>query len=165
MIKSAFPFLLALTALLVSCQKDEAADALPSSRPFPKVDARLWAYFERFEEEGALRGLDIDLVAEGIIGEIREIAEEHVAGQCTYGSFIDNHIIIDLSFWKSDVSDYTREMVVFHELGHCYLNRGHREDAHPNGACVSVMRSGAGSCFDNYREETRKEYLDELFEN
>jgi hypothetical protein len=54
-------------------------------------------------------------------------------------------------------------MVVFHELGHCYLGRGHSEETHPNGVCKSIMRSGNGGCFDNYNSTTREAYLDELF--
>jgi len=57
-----------------------------------------------------------------------------------------------------------KELIVFHELGHCFLQRGHREDALPNGACVSIMRSGIEDCLDNYTSETRSFYIDELFD-
>ena len=55
-------------------------------------------------------------------------------------------------------------MIFFHELGHCVLFRGHREDVNQNGSCVSIMRSGIEECWDNYRSTTREIYLDELFD-
>lgn len=152
--------------LFASCQPEEPVELLSvSGRQFPRVDKKLWPYFERFELEAAARGVEVDLVLAGIRGDIKELTQEHVAGQCSYGAAIDEHITIDRSFWNDPgFSEYTREMVVFHELGHCYLFRGHREDEHPDGSCVSIMRSGAGDCFDNYHSVTRAGYLDELFD-
>jgi len=59
---------------------------------FPGVDPALWSHFSNFEAEAAARGLDIDLYLANITGEISEIDEEHVAGQCTYSSAAPNGI-------------------------------------------------------------------------
>ena len=55
-------------------------------------------------------------------------------------------------------------MIVFHELGHCYLTRGHKDERKNNGTCASIMRSGKAACMDFYTSDNRKEYLDELFD-
>ncbi|MEZ4957072.1 MAG: hypothetical protein R2825_26170 [Saprospiraceae bacterium] len=67
---------------------------------FPVVETALQPYFEEFEFQASLRGITVDLAAEKIIGKIEELPTEHVAGQCTYGSAIDNEIIIDQTFWN-----------------------------------------------------------------
>ena len=107
----------------------------------------------------------IDSVGKDLsIPVIEEIDEQHVAGQCSYGRFRNPRLVtIDASFWRRS-SDRFKEFIVFHELGHCYLNRGHLESAFSNGVCVSIMRSGVGDCFDNYHVNTREYYINELFE-
>lgn len=152
-----------------ACQKDAVADLaeapiVPEERSYPGVDERLWPYFQRFEEAGIDRGFDVDLVASRITGVIENLDGEHVAGQCTtFGSFRPGRVTLDAEFW-SRASDLFKEFIVFHELGHCYLDRGHREDAFSNGRCVSIMRSGTLDCRDNYNVATRSSYIDELFE-
>jgi hypothetical protein len=130
---------------------------------YPDVDEALWPYFSRFEAEARLRGIEVDLIGNQITGAILELPEDHVAGQCSYNSHAPNHVVIDRTFWEA-ASDRFREFVVFHELGHCELLRDHRETANSNGICVSLMRSGAGDCIDNFNPNTRPFYLDELFD-
>jgi len=55
-----------------------------------------------------------------------------------------------------------KERLVFHELGHCVLNRSHLETVGTDGHCLSIMNS-AQRCSDNYNAQTREKYLDELF--
>jgi len=147
--------------LFFSCQKEEVtfkSDPIPTTT----VAVSLQDYFDRFEAEGIARGYDIDLAAANIMGQIEEIDEEHVAGQCSYGGGHPSEIVIDAAFWNV-ASDLLKEMVVFHELGHCYLHRGHEEGIFSNGTCQSLMRSGVEDCQDNYTGQTREYYIDELF--
>lgn len=133
-------------------------------REFPEVDPELWPYFERFEEEGAERGIEIDLVVAGISGIIESIDEEHVAGICSFipGRTEFNEITVDQELWDQG-SDLFKEFIIFHELGHCFLEREHRETADEQGRCISIMRSGNGTCRDNYSNFTRAEFINELF--
>ncbi len=155
--------------LFTACQRDAIADlaeapAEPETRTFPDVDERLWSYFERFETEGQARGFDVDLVASRISGVIEDLDGEHIAGQCTtFGNFRPGSVTIDSEFWEAS-NDLFKEFIIFHELGHCYLDRDHREDAFSNGRCVSIMRSGTLDCRDNYNVATRAAYISELFE-
>ncbi len=145
--------------LLNSCTKQREAEI-----QFGSVDEKLWVFFEQFEIEGKKRGVDIDIRNLGITGEISEIRDDYVAGTCTYSHRNPNHITIDLNFWNNS-DDFSKEMIIFHELGHCYLYRDHLEGRLSNGACRSIMRSGLENCVDNYNRFTRNMYLDELFEN
>ncbi|MFK7772626.1 MAG: hypothetical protein AB8F94_10820 [Saprospiraceae bacterium] len=148
-----------------SCKKDTTIEEiLPEEKIvfYSNIPAPLWSYFKNFEEEALLRGFQIDLEAQHISAKIMEIVDDGVAGSCTYGSHQPGHIIIDESFWNQS-NDNWKEMVIFHELGHCSLHRGHREDANLDGTCISIMRSGIEDCRDNYQYSTRATYLDELF--
>ncbi|MEM8907356.1 MAG: putative metallopeptidase [Bacteroidota bacterium] len=127
------------------------------------VESELQAYIDRFEEEAALRGQTVDWSTQQLEAQIQEIINPTVAGQCTRHDDSPNVIIIDSSTWR-DASDLEKEYLVFHELGHCYLNRGHRDEINPNGTCVSMMQSGTISCRRNYNQVTRAAYIDELFE-
>ncbi len=134
-----------------------------ATKTFPDVDQRLWIYFERFEIAGNERGLNVDLTASNVTGSIEDIASQTAPGLCTFdANETFHHINITLDFW--DRADITkREVMVFHELGHCYLDRPHFNLSYPNGFCISLMRDGSGTCDDNYHMDSRADYLDELF--
>jgi len=131
------------------------------SRSYPHVDQKLWSYFEDFELAAANRNINIDLVDLEISGVIENISEDGVAGTCQYGQHI-HHVTIDLPVWNRS-SLLVREMIVFHELGHCALGRGHKEIADSNGACLSMMNSGTTDCRVYYTNVNKEYYLDELF--
>ncbi|OEK04671.1 hypothetical protein [Roseivirga misakiensis] len=152
-----------LLSLSACSTDDEAEPIMVAEGTFPGVDERLWPYFIRFQEQGASRGLTIDLVAEGITGVIEVIDEENIAGTCNFNSRTSNHVMIDAEFWQL-APDLFKEFIVFHELGHCSLFRDHREGADQNGRCISIMRSGLEECRDNYNIVTRTDYLDELYD-
>lgn len=160
--KSLF-FLPILIFLITSCDRNEVEPILLEEEN-TAIQAELRPYFNRFIEEGAERGFQIDLEIAGITGVIQDIDREHVAGTCTYGTHTPGDIVIDSDFWFNSTALW-KEMVIFHELGHCYLHRDHLETAHANGICTSIMRSGAEDCRDNYNSNTRETYIDELFSN
>ncbi len=145
---------------LTACQVEKVQPEITNH--FPNIDTRLTSYFERFVEEGASRGVEIDWALTPVHGTIGAIDETRVLGQCQFNSLYPNRITIDESFWKN-ASNTFREFVVFHELGHCVLLRDHKEDQNSEGICLSIMRSGKGTCRDAYNSFTRKYYLDELF--
>lgn len=151
---------LIISLFMFSCQKE--SNNIETNLQFPNVDPELWPYYAAFETEARSRGFDYDLEALNILGDIEEIHQENVAGSCKYGSHINNEVTIDQSFWNRSSNLY-KEFVVFHELGHCVLLRGHDESANNQGQCLSIMRSGTGSCRDSYSHQNREAYLDELF--
>lgn len=152
------------TVFALSCSEGETIAPIdPIPQKFSNVDMELRPYFQRFEDEAALRGIAIDLTEAGISGEIERIDEDHIAGLCSYPRNQPNEVVIDEAFWVRG-SELFREFIVFHELGHCYLIRPHLEEILPSGACASIMRSGSGPCLDNYTLDTRIFYINELFD-
>lgn len=132
-------------------------------KSYANVDRELWTHFQAFEKAAAERGFRVDLNRANIVGTLENIEEGGVAGTCSYGGR-QNHksVVIDASFWKR-ASHLYREYIVFHELGHCFLLRGHRESCLTNRTYASIMRSGTQSgCRDNYNVQTRDYYIDEL---
>lgn len=159
MIKKAY-IVLCLGLFFFSCNKGEEP-----AKDFPNVDERLHSFFETFEKEAAARGMEIDLNEAILTASVSEINGDGVAGQCSRPlNSLDNDITIDETFLNSNVSNLLKELVIFHELGHCFLQREHREDEYPNGNCISIMRSGVDGCRDNYNSSFRSIYIDELFD-
>lgn len=146
-----------VSSLLVACSKED----LPVATPITE-NAALSHYLERFENEAAKRGLDFDLAARGLTYSIEEIEERNVAGYCAYQNHVATDIVIDATFFDES-NDNWKEMVIFHELGHCVLYRDHNESKLVNGNCGSIMRSGVEDCRDAYSPTTRTYYLNELF--
>ena len=119
-------------------------------------------HFQNFEDEAASRQLNIDLSTLDLSAEIASIREENIAGTCAYSSHKGQHITIDREFWNQ-ASFLVREMVEFHELGHCLLFQGHREQTDQQGHCLSLMASGTTEYNILYNQINRDYYLDELF--
>ena len=161
-------FIISLLCLM-SCTEEsilstnaEDEELVPDNiQDFGDVDQRLLSYFQSFEEEAALRGIDINITDFGTTGEISDIPENGVAGTCEYGAHI-NHVTVDLNYWNN-TSELEREFVVFHELGHCVLHLDHNDTSFSNGLCVSLMASGTGGCRNAYNNQNREYYIDELF--
>lgn len=151
---------------LFACQSDfnnSLDDTIrTNNNAYPSVDQELWTYFQLFETEAAQRGFEIDLNKFDLLAEIHEIDQEDVAGTCTYSSDNPNEITIDESFWNSASQKY-KEIVVFHELGHCVLGRDHNNNANSSGICLSLMNSGLTGCAIEYTGSNKSIYLDELF--
>ena len=148
-------FFIVLVFLTSCSDKEEFQD-------YSEFDKELWPYLLSFEEEAATRGIRIAINDLELEGSIREIEDDGVAGWCRYSPSQPNVVAIDEDFWK-DASSTWREFVVFHELGHCILGRGHRETQDGQGNCISIMQSGQGSCRVAYSSQSRATYLDELF--
>lgn len=159
MYRSSLLFLLTIF-IFAACQRDIEENA--STIDQIDIPSDLQPYFETFKEKALENGLQIDYESANITAEIRLIDEGSVAGTCSTNGHDLRHITIDESFWNQ-ASHLLKEMVVFHELGHCILGRGHEESAFPNGICRSIMRSGLGSCRDAYIPQNRDYFIQELF--
>ena len=147
-----------ISLLIMGCAKENSENLVVEEL---MIDEKLAPYFERFVAEGATRGHEIDLVAKRIEGFLIDIEEEHVVGQCSYSASTTRKVNIDRTYWNT-ATDLEKEFVVFHELGHCYLERAHL-DAQENRTCTSIMYSGTSVCRLRYNATLRATYLDELF--
>lgn len=137
-----------------SCNKDEQVDLF--------VDSSLQEYFDRFAVEGARRNVTVDYKEARVSGYLDFINTPHVVGQCAHDKNKPNRVTIDAMYWHGR-TDLEREFLVFHELGHCVLNREHLDGADLQGNCTSIMTSGTAQCRIHYTQDTREKLLDELF--
>lgn len=154
--------LLSLCIVFVSsCQNDPVVED-NSEISNASIPPSLIPYFETFKEKALEYDLAIDYTETNVTAEIKLINEGSVAGSCTTNGHDVRHITIDQSFWNQ-ASHLVKEMVIFHELGHCILGRGHKESSFSNGICQSIMRSGLGTCRDAYTSENRDYFIEELF--
>jgi len=147
-------------ASFISCGKEDN----------PKtVDPEFELYLDRFIKEGAKRGKTLDIDKDG--GVIMEFADltPPTIGLC-YNS-LPVRIQIDRDYWKKTADSYNkenlREDVVFHELAHGFLKRGHRNDSLPNNEWTSMMcgepQINGRDWLINFNGYRREYYLDELF--
>ncbi len=143
-----------LIMLSTSCQKEQVV----------LVDTTIQPYFDLFEKEGEARGRTIDLSAEGIQGILTTLEEGNVQGQCAVNNTTGIKTIrVDQTFWNT-ASNLEKEFLIFHELGHCYLDRRHLDETDSRGNCNSMMYTGNNVCKMRYTSSTRSTYLDELFQ-
>jgi len=128
------------------------------------MDEKLAPYFEIFEEEAATRGIIFNNEVEQIEGYLQNIIDDGVIGACRRndGEGKNRSTFFDEAYWDN-ATDLEKQYVVFHELGHCFLELDHDDNENEKGECISIMASGIGSCRDNFNELTRDELLDELF--
>ncbi|MEO0896185.1 MAG: hypothetical protein AAFY71_07305, partial [Bacteroidota bacterium] len=126
-------------------------------------------YVDLFEEEAAKRGLSLtinELIVE-FGTDLESSSGDEAAGQCIISSNRNSipRIVLDTtSFnWTNNLSH--REILVFHELGHCVLDRlAHRDDQLNNGNFTSIMRSTGEQLYGAELNGFKRDYyLDELF--
>lgn len=129
-----------------------------------QTDVELQPYFDIFKSEAEARGFTVDYEAERIEGLIQDIPDASIQGQCFRNESKPRKVIIDLNYWNN-ATKADKEFIIFHELGHCFLNRDHLDESNPDNTCVSIMHSNPGVCNFNLNEDNREEYLDELFLN
>ena len=124
-------------------------------------------YIEAFEFEAAQRGYNIKI--DSLIVEFEgDLNGGEAAGLCTISSnrSVIPHIRLDTTSLNWTNNEYHREILVFHELGHCVLRRlEHRDDFLPNGNIASIMRSTGEQVYGGQLNDFKREYyLDELFD-
>lgn len=85
-------------------------------------------------------------------------------GVCITYSTGNREVLIDKTFWDK-ASDSGREQLIFHELGHCVLGRGHQKTTKWNwefftNVPISIMYPyvfGGRPYYDRYKDEYIKE--------
>lgn len=165
--KSRYILILTLMATIyVACSND------PGEEPNNNIDIALefQKYVNRFIEEGANRGYEIDFNDTGLSIQFGSALPEDAAGVCSElgnGNSGSHHIEILKSYWEQ-LTDIQKERLIFHELGHCELNRPHDNSVFSNGDWKSIMRGSPlppdKTPIVNYTGTRRVYYIDELFD-
>lgn len=148
-------FLIVIILSGLTCQKEQMGTI--------DIHPKFQIYVDRFVQEAAQRGHLIDFSDTGLKIEFRNAVDVETGGVCRG----NHHIEIEKFYWE-DLTDADKEGLIFHELGHCELNRRHRNDTLPNGEWSSRMRGSPIpeelSAVINYSGVRREYYIDELFD-
>jgi hypothetical protein len=150
--------LLFLFFIVTSCKVSK--EIMPDDTPII-VKNEFEEFLTTFKKEAELRGKKIDISA--LKTRLDATLTNGYIGLCDQKL---NEITIDSATWRK-MSIQERELLVFHELGHCVFGRGHKNKAFQNGEFASIMRSGdsdpsnAGIYYFSFR---KKYYIDELFD-
>ena len=125
------------------------------------IEADFVPYVDQFFLEAQERGLD--LKKEDFSFSVQFGSIPHAAGQCRYAT---DEITINPNYWY-DRNEKGKESLVFHELGHCILERPHDNGILDHGECKSIMKGteDGRKCRRNLVSNIwRDYYVDELFE-
>ena len=154
-------FLFSLLVIFQNCRPD---NGIGSEAGVYDVNPAFEPYVQEFIAEGAKRGKTINFDDSGLIIEFSDGTVGNASGFCYVG---EHHVVIDKSEWTS-LSENVRGFLLFHELGHCELEREHRNDKFGNNVWKSIMRGSPLEGIEVWIPIPyfgfRKDYLvDELF--
>lgn len=148
------PLLLLFVLFLFSCQKEK----------IQLVPSEFEPYVDEFFHQAQLRGHDLYKEDFDFSITLEEIEEPFRAGEC---QFRGNKITIDIQSWERGSEEW-REFIIAHELGHCLLDRRHRNVETTSNECYSLMRGAREDDFECHPNLLspiwKKYYYDELFD-
>lgn len=135
----------------LSCTNEKALGVIPSD---------FAPYVKQFFDEAKNAGINLKMHELDL--NMRYGKLDMSDGLCVNYSGI---VTIDSVFWKN-ASETSRLWLIFHELGHCVLKRGHYNDKFSFGECKSIMRGIENGflCSSNLLSPSWKRYyFNELF--
>lgn len=144
--------------MLTSCAKKERKD--------PPVSTNFSTFLDRFNVYSKERGFDYELEVSAL--EIKydfSLSGTNTLAYCSYPRFIG----INKDYWEmwaSNGRSNEMEQLIFHELGHCILHRGHNNTtraASNNGENIPTTIMNAYHISDNYYNINYNYYINELF--
>ncbi|MBT7609052.1 MAG: hypothetical protein HN576_04810 [Bacteriovoracaceae bacterium] len=133
------------------------------TRQFTTTENGFLSYIVTFENHAKTELNNPSFVVADIPINFGDTENTSYVGVCFSYSNGDKEIIIDKEWWDS-VSPTSRESLIFHELGHCALNRVHNEEEIvKSGKTVrsSIMHPGVVSAIDY--NTYKPGYLHELY--
>ena len=143
---------LIIISIFFSCSQDDYENSEINNLEFEP-------YLNTFLEEANFRGYDYS--NNNIQFYFADIITPNRVGLC-YGN---DRIVIDREYWYN-ASEIKKEFLIFHELGHCILNREHKNQKTNSGECLSYLKGSENNfdcSFNLHSSIWRKYYLDELF--
>lgn len=114
-------------------------------------------YVNEFFQDARKNGLEINLEDFNIDISFSQLV--NASGEC---NFNDGIILIDSSAWSS-FHPLQKRLIIYHELGHCILNRDHYDKTFFNGENVSYMRGTNNFSENLVGQKWHDYYLKELF--
>jgi hypothetical protein len=124
------------------------------------ADSTFDPILKRFEYEAGIRGHLVDRSHLSVIfGLVRHDKKDKAVGRCHIDPMGGAIIKIRSESWVI-LDEYQREELVFHELGHCLMGRGHCSKAN-NEEPISIMYPHVLN--GRYYKIHREDLVDELF--
>lgn len=115
-------------------------------------------YVDEFFFQANKRGVKLDPTHFDF--RIRFGSLSNAGGIC---NFLNDNITINKETWDN-IDEREREILIFHELGHCILKRKHRNERNERGEALSYMHSnGYAYVINPVSDFWREYYCDELF--
>lgn len=116
----------------VGCGRHNTAQVPPSV-----IDSDIQPYVDLFHADMNLHGIHSEILTSVVFGTVESVSSISGAldsvGVCESGPSI-NQVTLARSNWDK-VSDQQKKFLVYHELGHCVLNRVHKPDTTPYFFC------------------------------
>lgn len=165
-IRPYYPILLLIFFILISCEPKE--EVTPAPDPFPPLSI----YKDLFLAEARARGYDLDMSGLDMQYVDGKITPGNGREFCGYGwsNFPPTgrrqvFISREPSCGYVNYTEIRREIFVFHEIGHAFLNLQHDNSFLCDGRPLSLMNEFVER-YDYYEDtpEDKKYYLDELFD-
>jgi len=126
-----FRSVLVLGTILNGCAKE-------AHRPALAIDPEFQTYIERFEKVSGEMGEPIRIADLSVRFGATERPTE--TGACAWNENETPTITINPDTWEKRKSDSDRQLILFHELGHCVLKRNHDSEFVANsGKPLSLM--------------------------
>lgn len=119
----------------------------------PGIQTGFETEMANFRIEGRARGLDYLDVSYINITLVNDFDYDDTIGECEW---TNGSVTILRSYWE-DANSAEREMLVFHELGHCVLEKGHTKE-------IEIMNAYDVISPYNYTQN-RMHYLNVLFKS
>lgn len=147
--------MLILLTLLSSCEGDligafSSPQGNTSSGPFDKYVSKFYQKMGEADLDNSRRNIEISF---------DENMSMDYAGLC-FWSETPRRITIN-KYWWDGYDEYDREILIFHELGHCVLNRDHTDSYDSWGRPLSIMSTDLGGW--DYKDYYNS-YIQELFQ-
>jgi hypothetical protein len=128
-----------------------------------RIDPAFTSYVDDFVSDGAIVGYNV--VIDDLIIEFTNNLTQETLGQCQFGDEYNTPVItIDSQDWPNETDEY-RKIVLYHELGHCQLNRQHVTTGtilQSNCSATSIMYPYIQDTTNMYSENWNW-YVKELF--
>ena len=108
------------------------------------------AIYEQVADFEKLYDADAAYISIDLVDSLPPSDKGKMVGLCTSS----REIKLLKGFWDKQ-DELGRKVLLFHELGHCYFGRIHRDDKYPDGCPKSIMSTMliSVSCFLQHRSE------------
>lgn len=129
------PVCLVLLFIALGCQRTTTSEPEPKQYVVP---AEVEPYVQAFRQAAQQRGQTV--ATDNLIITFAATQTKEACGECLRQAGRTPRITLSAqrTCWQ-EANINERECLVFHELGHCLLNRDHRADRFPKGQYVSLM--------------------------